>query len=390
MPGFSVRQIALSGAFLAMTLPAYAQMGGPSGPPPVGVITIESKPVVDRTEVSGRVQSTDRVALVARVTAYLEKQLFEDGADVKKGDLLYRLERGPFEADVAAKKAIVAQQEAQGELSNLTLARATQLLAKDAGSQSTADNARAAQKSAVAQIESAKAQLKNSQISLDYTEIRSPIDGRIGRSSVTEGNVVGPTSGTLATVVSQDPMYVVFPMSVRALEELRDKNADKGGLDAVKVNLRLPNGKIYSQTGKIDFVDTTVAQGTDTITLRAVIANPKLPEGVGSKSLGRELINDEFVTVIVEAASSQKLPSVPRAAIMSDQQGDFVYVVNKENVAEIRRVKRGVSTPVIASIVEGLNDGDQVILEGTQNPAFRVGIPVKPVPATSQALGEGK
>lgn len=370
-----------------MALPASAQMPGPAGPPAVGVITVESKPVVDHTELSGRIEAKDRVALVARVTAYLEKQFFEDGADVKKGDLLYRLERGPFEADVESKKAQVAQEEAQKELADLTLARAVQLLAKDAGSQSTADNARATQKSAIARVNSAKAGLQASQISLDYTEIRSPIDGRINRSTVTEGNVVGPTSGTLATVVSQDPMYVVFPMSVRALEELRDKNADKGGLDAVKISLRLPNGKTYGQTGKIDFVDTTVAKDTDSITLRAVIANPRLPEGQGGKALGRELINDEFVTVVIESAMAEKLPSISRAAIMSDQQGDYVFVVDKENTVEQRRIKRGPSTPQTASIAEGLSDGDSVVLEGVQR--VRPGVKVAPQPA-AVVPGQGK
>lgn len=370
-----------------MTLPAYAQMPGPAGPTAVGVVTVESKPVVDHTEVSGRIESKDRVALVARVTAYLEKQFFEDGVDVKKGDLLYRLERGPFEADVESKKAQVAQEEAQKELADLTLARAVQLLAKDAGSQSTADNAKATQKSAMARVESAKAELQRSQINLDYTEIRAPVDGRINRSAVTEGNVVGPTSGTLATVVSQDPMYVVFPMSVRALEELRDKNADKGGLDAVKVNVRLPNGKTYAQTGKIDFVDTTVAKDTDSITLRAVIANPRLPEGQGSKALGRELINDEFVTVIIESATTENLPSIPRAAIMSDQQGDYVFVVGKENTVEQRRIERGPSTPQTASIAKGLNDSDILILEGIQR--VRPGVKVAPQPAAAMP-GEGK
>lgn len=385
MPGISLRQIVLSGVFLALALPASAQMPGPAGPAAVGVYTVESKPVVDRTELSGRVQSINRVALVARVTAYLDKQLFEDGADVKKGDLLYRLERGPFQAEYDMKKALVSQQEAQGELADLTLGRATQLLAKDAGSQSTADNAKAAQKAAMALIASAKAQLQTAQINLDYTEIRSPIDGRIGRSSVTEGNVVGPTSGTLATVVSQDPMYVVFPMSVRALEELRDKSADKGGLGAVNVALRLPNGKTYGQIGKIDFVDTSVATDTDSIMLRAVIANPAPAKE--QATMGRELINDEFVTVIIESAQSQKLPSIPRAAIMTDQQGEYVFVVTKENTIEQRRIKRGPSTPQVASVLDGLKDGDVIVLEGIQR--VRQGAKVAPQPAAVMP-GQGK
>ncbi len=380
MPGFSVRKILLSSVFLASTLPAYAQMPGMGGPPAVGVMTVESKPVVDRTEVSGRVQATDRVDLIARVTAYIDQQLFEEGAEVKKGDLLYRLERGPFEADVEIKKALVAQQEAQGENADLAYERAKQLLAKNAGSQSTADNAKAAQKSALALIASAKAQLQVSEINLDYTEIRSPIDGRIGRTSVTAGNVVGPTSGVLTTVVSQDPMYVVFPISVRALEELRDKNADKGGLEATTIRLKMPNGKIYGQTGKIDFVDTSVTKDTDTITLRAVVSNPKLPEDKAGKAMTRELINDEFVTVVIESAESEKKPTIPRAAVMSDQMGDYVYVVAAEDKVEQRRITRGPSTPQTASVFDGLKDGDVIIVEGVQK--VQPGATVAPQPAT--------
>ena len=115
----------------------------------------------------------------------------------------------------------------------------------------------------------AQAQLHQSQISLDYTEIRSPIDGRIGRASVGIGNVVGPTSGALATVVNPDPMYVVFPVAVRRVLELRERYADKGGFDAVKIRVRLPTGEVYDQTGKLKFVDIGVAKDTDTIVLRA-------------------------------------------------------------------------------------------------------------------------
>src|SRR5207248_5308311 len=127
----------------------------------------------------------------------------------------------------------------------------------------------------------AQAQLHQSQINLDYTEIRAPIDGRIGRTSMTIGNVVSPTTGVLATIVSPDPMYVVFPVSVRRILELRDRYADKGGFDAVKIKLRLPNGRMYDQVGKLDFVDIRVARDTDTIVLRGTIANPVRPPKIG-------------------------------------------------------------------------------------------------------------
>jgi len=141
----------------------------------------------------------------------------------------------------------VIQREAEAQLENANLAvgRADELYKRQAGTQVTLDNARTTQRSAAAQLQAAQAQLQQSQINLDYTEIRSPIDGRIGRTAMTIGNVVGPTSGTLATIVSADPMYVVFPVAMRRLLELRDRYVDKGGFDAVTIRLRLPDGNMY-------------------------------------------------------------------------------------------------------------------------------------------------
>src|SRR5438105_3438273 len=167
--------------------------------PAVGVITAEYKPMAETTEINGRIQSRQRVDLVPRVTAFLNERLFEEGAEVKKDQLLYRLERAPFEADVEAKQAAIAEAEAQLENANVALARAQELFQKSAGTQVALDNALAAQRTAAAQLKAAQAQLHQSQINLDYTEIRAPIDGRIGRTSMTIGNVVSPTTGVLAT-----------------------------------------------------------------------------------------------------------------------------------------------------------------------------------------------
>src|SRR6185437_15889291 len=194
---------------------------------------------------------------------------------------------------------------------------------RGAGTQVTLDNARATQRTTAAQLKAAQAQLRQSQINVDYTEIHAPIDGRIGRTSVTIGNVVGPTSGTLATIVSADPMYVVFPVAMRRVLELRDRYVDKGGFEAVTIRLRLPNGKMYDQAGKLGFVDIGVAKDTDTIDLRGTIANPVISSGSGRI---RELTNDEFVSVSLEAVEPLKVLAVPRAAVLSDQQGDYVYV----------------------------------------------------------------
>lgn len=362
--------------------PAAAQFG-PAGPPAVGVVAAELRPMTETTEINGRIQARQRVDLVARVTAFLNERLFVEGAEVKEGELLYRLERAPFQADVEAKQAAVAQAQAQLENANLTLARAQELLQRTAGTQVAVDSAQATQRVAAAQVQAAQAQLHQSQINLDYTEIRSPIAGRIGRTAITTGNVVGPTSGALATVVSADPMYVVFPVAVRRILELRDRYADKGGFDAVTMRLRLPNGRMYGQTGKLDFVDIAVAKDTDTIMLRGTIANPVI-QMVGTSPL-HELTDDEFVTVSLEAVQPQSVLAIPRSAVLTDQQGDYVYVVNAENRAEQRRVRLGQSTPAVAAVLDGLKQGEQVIVEGIQR--VRPNIVVAPAPAAPTPAG---
>jgi membrane fusion protein, multidrug efflux system len=381
MPGsLFLASTVFAGALL--TGSAMAQVGSPA-PPAVGVVAAELRPMAETTEINGRVQARDRVDLVARVTAFMNERLFVEGADVKKGQLLYRLERAPFEADVETKEAAVAQAEAQLENANLTLSRAQELLQKNSGTQVAVDSALATQRTAAAQVKAAQAQLHQSQINLDYTEIKSPIDGRIGRTSITIGNVVSPTSGTLATIVSPDPMYVTFPVSVCRVLELRERYADKGGFDAVKIRVRLPNGELYGQTGKLGFVDIGVAKDTDTITLRGTISNPVI-QTVGESKL-YELTDDEFVTVSLEAVEPLKVLAVPRAAILSDQQGDYVFVINDKNVAEQRRVKLGQSTPDVAAVIDGLKPGDQVVVEGIQR--VRPNLVVAPSPASPTSAG---
>lgn len=381
MHAFPSAKIIVAGTFLLATS-AIAQVSS-GAPPAVGVVTAEFKPMAESTEINGRIQARDRVDLVARVTAFMNERLFAEGADVKKGQVLYRLERAPFEADVEAKEAAVAQAQAQLENANLTLSRAQELLQKNSGTQVAVDSALATQRTAAAQVKAAQAQLHQSQINLDYTEIKAPIDGRIGRTSITVGNVVSPTSGTLATIVSPDPMYVTFPVSVRRVIELRERYADKGGFDAVKIRVRLPNGEIYGQTGKLDFVDISVAKDTDTITLRGTIPNPVI-QTVGESKL-YELTDDEFVTVSLEAVEPIKVLAIPRAAILSDQQGDYVFVVNDKNVAEQRRVKLGQSTPDVAAVADGLKPGEQVVVEGIQR--VRPNLVVAPAPASSTPAG---
>jgi membrane fusion protein, multidrug efflux system len=374
--------LVIAGA-LAIGAPAATRaQPAPGAPPAVGVVEAAKRPITETSEFLGRVEAVNRVNVVARVTAFLEKRLFSEGAEVKKGDELYRLERGPFEADLAAKNAQVAQLQAMLENARLTAERARILLSGPAGQQSTYDAALANQRSLEAQVQAAQAQVQASQINLDYTDIRSPIDGKIGRTAVTEGNVVSPGSGVLTIIVSQDPMYVVFPVSVRLGLELRDRYAPRGGLGAVVIKLRLPDGRLYDQTGKLDFVDNTVAQSTDTFAVRGAIPNSIVQDAATAGSLIRELTDGEFVTVLLEGVQPVEVLAIPRAAVLSDQQGDYVFVVGPDNKAEQRRIQLGQSTPTVASVISGLSPGDKVIVEGLQR--VRPGQPVSPGPASPQ------
>jgi membrane fusion protein (multidrug efflux system) len=231
-----------------------------------------------------------------------------------------------------------------------------------------------------AQVASAKAQLETAEINLGYTEIRAPIDGKISATDVTEGNVVSPTTGTLANLVSQDPMYVLYPVSVRAGLDLRNRYDAKGGFNAVVLKIRLPDGRIYGQSGKLDYVSPTVATNTDTIMVRAVIPNPRFPNVPPDSPAPRELFDGEFVTVMVEGVEPITVLAIPRAAVLSDQQGDYVYVVDAQNKAEQRRIQLGQSTPSTAVVSNGLKEGELVISEGLQR--VRPGQTVSPSPAT--------
>jgi membrane fusion protein (multidrug efflux system) len=171
---------------------------------------------------------------------------------------------------------------------------------------------------------------------------------------------------------------------LRRVLELRDRYADKGGFDAVRIRLRLPDGRIYSQAGKLDFVDVSVAKDTDTIALRGTVPNPLLrSETIGGAGL-RELFDSEFVTVLLEAVEPLKVLAVPRAAVLTDQQGPYIYVVNDKDIAEQRRVKLGQSTAETAGVAEGLKEGERVVTEGIQR--VRPNQPVAPASPTQPAL----
>jgi membrane fusion protein, multidrug efflux system len=373
--------IALMAALLVLaTAPARAQMPGPPGPPSVGVVAAEPTQITETSQYVGRIQSQHRVVLVARVTAFLEHRDFVEGSEVKQGQLLYQLERGPFEADLAAKQAAVAQ--AQAELQNASLAfrRGESLLRTPAGQQALVDRARATMLADAAMVQAAEAQVRAARISLGYTEIRAPIAGKIGRSAVSVGNVVTPGSGVLATIVSQDPMDVVFPVSLTDALALRHRYAGVGGFGSVVIRIKLPDGRMYGQTGKLDFEDNTVSPSTDTVIMRGVIPNPPISSLKVGGATERELINGEFVTVLLEGAEPISLLAIPRTAVMTDQRGDYVYTVDAQHKVVLTRITLGQSTATVATVTTGLSKGESVIVDGLQK--VRPGEVVAPGPAS--------
>lgn len=362
--------------------PAAAQFG-PAGPPAVGVVTAERRPVTERTEFVGRIEAINRVDLRARITGFLQERLFDEGQEVQAGHLLFRIERAPYEAQLEQARANLASAQATLENARVALARARELRSSGAGTQAQLDNAIAQERTANAGVLGAQAAVRVAEINLGYTEIAAPIDGKIGRSTYSVGNVVGPQSEPLATIVSQDPMRVAFFVSQRQSLELRSRYDSRGGTEATVVRVQLADGTLYPHAGRIDFIDPQVDRNTDTILVRAVIPNPpRRPPPAASSGRGpssRELIDGQFVTVFVEGAEPVQAVVIPRAAVLQDQGGNFVFVVGEGNRAERRNVRLGRSSAEVAVIEEGLSGGETVIAEGVQR--VRPGQPVNPAPA---------
>jgi membrane fusion protein, multidrug efflux system len=354
---------------------AIAQ-GAPGGPPVVGVTEVHSRPVTTTSQYIGRVRAVDSVALVARVTAFLEQRLFTEGAEVKKGQLLYLLEQGPFQAQVLAQQGNLAQAQANVVNSSVNFERQKTLLHTPAGQQQAYDNALATARGNAGAVLTAQGNLQAAQINLAYTEIRAPIDGRITQTAVNQGNVVSPTSGTLATIVSQDPMYIEFPVASRDVVSLQKKYAPAGGLAAARIGLQLTNGDNYDQNGTLDYVSPQVSTSTDTVTLRAKVPNPERGGGDNGGVSTRELRDGAFVTVLISDPHPVNSMIIPRAAVLSDQQGDFVYVLDAQNRAQRANVKLGETQEADQVVLSGLKDGDRIVVDGLQR--VHLGGPVTP------------
>jgi membrane fusion protein (multidrug efflux system) len=380
-----MRRIPLALLLLLLGLaPAFAQFG-PQGPPAVGTVTADRKPVTESAEFTGRIEAVERVEIRARVTGFLQERLFQEGQEVKAGDVLFRIEKPPFEATLEQARANVASAQATQENARVALSRARELQQTGAGTRVALDNALAQERTANAGVLGAQAQVRTAEINLGYTDIVSPISGKIGRATYTPGNVVAPTlTEPLAVIVSQDPMRVVFTVSARAAVELRNRYEPRGGINAVVIRIRTTDGRAYPQPGRIQFVDTQIDRNTDSLLIRALIPNPRRAEVQAGGAGDRELIDGQFVTVYVEGAEPVSAIVLPRAAVLQDQGGTYVMVVDDKK-AQRRPVTLGQTVRDQVVVERGLEGGETVISEGLQR--VRPGQEVNAAPAGAPPPG---
>ena len=353
------------------TTPARQQAAAP--PAAVFVARVERQAISRGADFIGRVEAIDRVDVVARVTGFLQTRHFNEGDAVKAGQMLFTLEQPPFAAEVALRRAQV--DSARADLANATtqVARGRELVKTNAIPQATLDDRITAEAESKAKVAAAEAQLQQAQINYDYTEIRAPFDGRAGRSPLSPGNVVSPSSGTLVTIVRDDPIRISFPVTQRQLLNFR-REGGAGASDRIKVSVRLPDGSMLDSTGRFDFIDVTTNRATDSVLVQAMIPNPQ-----------KFLVDGQAVTVVVETGDPEQAIVIPQSALQIDQAGNFVLIVGAENKVEVKRVKttRGLGGQLV--VTEGLEIGQLVITEGAQR--ARPGATVAPQPAPNAPSG---
>jgi membrane fusion protein (multidrug efflux system) len=325
-------------------------------PPAVTVTPVASRQVTETGDFIGRVTAINKVDIVARVPGFIEERYFTEGQQVKTGDLLFRIEPATYKAAVEQQRANLAKAKATEVNAALQLERGKELVHNQNIPQATVDQRAADEAAAKANVMQAQAMLDQAEINLGYTEIRSPIDGRIGFANFTLGNLVEPTSGKLATIVSQDPIYVVFQASERdVLEYKRRLTASADNTEHVTVHVKLPNGSTYPHPGLSNFLDVQVESTTDTVAVRAQLPNP---EGL--------LIPGGIVGVTVERGAPRLALMVPQSAVQLDQAGSYVLVVDEAKKVDLRRVTTGAEQGRDVVVTGGLKQGELVIVEGIQ------------------------
>ncbi|MCQ8878661.1 efflux RND transporter periplasmic adaptor subunit [Pseudoalteromonas shioyasakiensis] len=345
---------------------------------PVGVVTLKSQPLTLTKELPGRVAASQVSEIRPQVSGIIQSRLFTQGAEVKKGQALYQIDASTFEAQVATSKAAITKAKASIANAKAKSERYDELLKIKAVSQQDFDEADASYKGAEADLLTAQAQLKTAQINLDYSKVKSPISGQIGKSNVTAGALVSANQATaLATVTQLDPIYVDLTQSSSELTRLKKAIAN-GELDKdlalhSNVELKMEDGSIYPHQGRLQFSEVTVDPSTGSVTLRAEFPNPE-----------KLLLPGMYVRAVIVEGVKNNAILAPQRGISRNTKGEpTAMVVSKDNTVEPRVLKTDRTVGSNWLITEGLNDGDKLIVEGLQKIA--PGAPVNAVPAETAA-----
>ena len=337
----------------------------------VGVIELQPSPLAVVRELPGRIAPTRIAEVRARVSGIIDRRNFEQGSDVKKGEVLYEIDAKPFQIELDAAEAALSKANAVLDQESQNEKRKEALAPSGAISPAQLEMAVAAFRQAEADVAAREADVARARLNLEYTRIRAPISGRIGRALVTEGALVGQSEPThVATIQQLNPIYADFTQSATELSQLR-RELETGALEhgtTARVRLILDDGEVYAHDGKLLFSDTTVDPGTGQVTLRGEFPNPKL-----------SLLPGMYVRVQIEQGVDPDALAVPQQAVRrNDRGGSEVFVVREDNRAKVTQVRLGRAMEDRWLILDGVKPGDRVIVEGFQK--FESGDRVNPKP----------
>ncbi len=338
-------------------------------PPAVVVAPVEVSELRESAGFTGRVVATQKVEIRARVAGFLEEMTFHEGEKVEAGAVLYRIQDQDYRAAVTEIEGSIKAAEAERALAALERDRKAELVRRQAVAQSELDVAEAQLGRAEGELVRLNGTLDRARLQLSYAEIVAPFAGIVGLSNVDVGALVGPESGPLTTLTRLDPIYVEFAVATALVLDYQERVRSGEASREATVGLTLPNGKPYPLAGDIDYVSADVAQGTDTIMLRAVFDNP---DGT--------LRDGALVGVSLEQRQPEQVLTVPQQAVQRDQGGAFVLVVGADSKVELRRVQVARNDLGLAVVADGLAEGENVIVEGVNK--VRPGIVVDAAVAT--------
>ena len=325
--------------------------------PPPTVVThqIEVLPIEAPDSFTATVEAIEGVEVQARIQGFIEEVLLTPGQMVKAGDQLFTIEPDQYNAEVSAAQASVAQAEAQRVRAQSEAARQQELVNRRATAEVNLEQAQADFRVAEANVTAAQAGLDLAEINQSYTTIVSPITGKIGRALITKGNFVGPSAGSLAQIVQLDPIRVVFSVPEQLLLDMQQSGVAKTGAETVTFNLMLANGTEYAQPGTLEYVDNQVDSATGSVAVRIVYQNPEA-----------FLLPGQFVTMVIAEKDPKSLPVEPQTAVLQDREGRYVFVVKDDNTVAQTRITTGPRVETGWAVTEGLQGGEQVVIEGVQ------------------------